>query len=130
MAPRKLADGIVPGMLNVYLLDDPRGLTLIDTGFPRDTPKILAGIGALGRRPEDLRHILLTQAHPDHIGGAAALRARTGAQVYAHGADAEIIEEGGPFRAIRPMSGLRNKLVVALLAARSRAYRPRRSMVC
>ena len=106
---------IIPGLVNVYLLDAPAGLTLIDTGFSRDTPKILAGIGALGRRPEDLRHILLTHAHPDHIGGAAALRARTGAQVYAHGADAAIIQEGGPFRPIRPAPGLRNKLVVAML---------------
>lgn len=117
MAPRKLADDlyILPGLVNVYLLDAPGGLTLIDTGFPRDTPKILAGIEALGRRPEDLRHILLTHAHPDHVGGAAALRARTGARVYAHGADAAIIEDGGPFRPIRPAPGLRNKLVVAML---------------
>ena len=66
MAPTKLIDGLylMPGIVNVYLLDAPGGLTLVDTGFPRDTSKILASIGALGRRPEDLRHIVLTHAHP------------------------------------------------------------------
>ena len=85
MVVTELIDGlyIIPGLVNVYLLNSPGGLTLIDAGFPRDTSKILKGITSIGRNPDDVRHILLTHAHPDHIGGAAALRKRTGAQVYA-----------------------------------------------
>ena len=106
---------IIPGLVNVYLLQSPGGLTLIDTGFARNTAKILEGIRSTGQSPEEVRHILLTHAHPDHIGGAAALQKRTGAQIYAHGADAPIIEAGGPFRPMRAAPGLRNRIVVAVL---------------
>ena len=47
-------------------------------------------IEAIGRRPEDVREILLTHCHDDHRGGAAALVARTGARVLAHRADVPV----------------------------------------
>jgi glyoxylase-like metal-dependent hydrolase (beta-lactamase superfamily II) len=126
MVVTELIDGlyIIPGLVNVYLLNSPGGLTLVDAGFPRDTSKILKGITSIGRNPDDVRHILLTHAHPDHIGGAAALRKRTGAQVYAHSADAPIIETGGPFRPTRAAPGLRNKIVNALLNKLSKPVAP------
>ena len=99
MTAIKLMDGLhrVPGLVNTYLLETAGGLTLIDTGFPRDTAKVIRGMTLTGHRPRDVRPILLTHAHPDHIGGAAALRDATGAQVHAHEIDAPIIEAGERF---------------------------------
>jgi glyoxylase-like metal-dependent hydrolase (beta-lactamase superfamily II) len=42
---------------------------------------------ASGRQPSDVKRILITHAHPDHIGGLAKLQAATGAQVVAHPLD-------------------------------------------
>ncbi|MSQ41216.1 MAG: MBL fold metallo-hydrolase [Dehalococcoidia bacterium] len=66
---------------NVFLLEAPQGLTLVDAGLPGSHGKILRFIGSMGRRPEELRAVIITRSHPDHMGSASALRRRTGAQV-------------------------------------------------
>lgn len=75
--------------VNVYVLDGAAGLVLVDTGWRR--PDVRAALdqalAALGYRAEDLALIVLTHAHPDHCGGAAELRKRSGAPVLLHHAD-------------------------------------------
>lgn len=79
-------------MSNTYLVIEPGGITVIDTGMPGSAAKMLAYIGALGRAREDVRRIVLTHQHVDHAGGAAELAAATGAEVLAHRLDAPAIE--------------------------------------
>jgi glyoxylase-like metal-dependent hydrolase (beta-lactamase superfamily II) len=89
--------GFVPGQ--AYLWDWGAGLTVIDTGGAGSAGAILEAIGAIGRRPEDVREIVLTHFHDDHRGGAAGLAAATRAPVVAHRADAPVIrgdQEGAP----------------------------------
>ena len=59
---------------------------------------IVANIAAAGFAPELLTHILITHAHLGHWGGAAALRERTGAEVWIHALGASSMEsiEGDP----------------------------------
>ena len=78
---------MLPGMVNVYLIAEPDGYVLIDTGFPKSAEKILKGIETVGVAPGQIRHIILTHGHPDHIGSAAALKKATGATVYARSRD-------------------------------------------
>ena len=76
----------------VYLIDDPDGLTIIDTGLNHAAAKILRQLRAAGHKASDVRRILITHAHPDHVGGLPALRAATGAQVIASAGERPVIE--------------------------------------
>ncbi len=79
--------------MHAFLAESDGGeLTLVDTMWEGDGRHVLAAIAALGRRPRDLKHIALTHGHRSHLGGAAALRERTGAKTYAHPAEAGIVE--------------------------------------
>jgi glyoxylase-like metal-dependent hydrolase (beta-lactamase superfamily II) len=83
---------LVPGIrgTNVYLLLG-QSLTLVDSGMPGSAKTILAYIRELGHEPTDLARIVVTHHHLDHVGGMAALKEQTGAQVLAHPADAAFI---------------------------------------
>lgn len=127
MAVKQLADDLylVPGLVNSYLVRTSDGLMLLDTGFPGSTRKILDSVREIGRTPSDVRHIVLTHCHPDHIGNAAALKRETGATVWAHPVDAPLIEAGTTGR--RPMSaspGLRNRILVRLLGGSVKQVEP------
>ncbi|WP_206244843.1 MBL fold metallo-hydrolase [Novosphingobium terrae] len=116
---------LIPGLVNVYILDTQDGLAVIDTGFPGRTPKILAALDAIGKTSADVRHMLLTHCHPDHIGSAAALQRATGATVWAHRLDAPMMEAGTTMR--QPMCaspGWRNRILAKLLAGKVARVEP------
>jgi glyoxylase-like metal-dependent hydrolase (beta-lactamase superfamily II) len=126
MTAKKLVDGLyrIPGLANTYLIDAPEGLTLVDTGFPNGAEKILAAIRQLGRAPSDLRHIILTHAHPDHIGSLAAIVRVAGARTYMHPLDVPIAERGTGFRPLNPAPGLLPGLLFKLFARPNRSVEP------
>jgi glyoxylase-like metal-dependent hydrolase (beta-lactamase superfamily II) len=103
---------VIPtGVVNTFLLDAADGCALIDAGLPDRVDDILRGIAAAGKRPADVRHLIVTHAHPDHIGSLAAVRAATGAAVYCHPADAAIVTAGGGFRPLSASPGVVSWLV-------------------
>lgn len=67
----------------VYLLDGGSEAALIDAGAGTDPERILDNIRADGLDPQHVDKILLTHAHGDHAGGAAALAKACNATVYA-----------------------------------------------
>ena len=76
---------------HAYLWQDPDGLTLIDTGLPGSAPLITEAVGQAGYRPADLRRLVLTHFHADHIGAAAAITGWGEVEVLAHHADVPFI---------------------------------------
>ncbi|MBG0562230.1 MBL fold metallo-hydrolase [Actinoplanes aureus] len=81
-----------------YLWHGPGGLTLIDTSLPGSGPQIAGAIEELGYRRRDLRRLLLTHHHEDHVGSAAEVAAWGDVEVVAHHLDAPVIrgEADGP----------------------------------
>lgn len=80
------------GYVRAFLIEDGQGLTLIDTLLDKNGSLVLEELKAMGRKPQDITRIILTHAHQSHLGGLAALREATGARVYAHEWEADIIE--------------------------------------
>ena len=79
-----------------YLLDDGTQLVLVDTGIPKRGPVFLKALQRLGRKPFDVRHLLITHHHYDHTGNLAWLAEKTDARIYVHPLDAAITRGDAP----------------------------------
>ncbi|MCP4611305.1 MAG: MBL fold metallo-hydrolase [Planctomycetes bacterium] len=77
-----------------HLFTSPKGHILIDAGMPKDGATILENIEKLGFRGRDIRYLLITHAHIDHLGGAAHVVKETGASACIGEADVPIAEHG------------------------------------
>jgi glyoxylase-like metal-dependent hydrolase (beta-lactamase superfamily II) len=76
---------VVPmGFSNAFLIEGDGGLTLIDAGFPDKEAAVFGAIRRLGCSPDQLKHLIFTHGHPDHIGSAATIVRETGARTYMH----------------------------------------------
>jgi glyoxylase-like metal-dependent hydrolase (beta-lactamase superfamily II) len=74
------------GHVNCYLLEDERGVALVDPGMPFESSWEALQRG-LDRAEVPLRRVhtvIATHSHPDHYGGANRVRAETGATVLTH----------------------------------------------
>lgn len=66
----------------VYLLDTGKGLILLDSGYFESVYMVVDRIHRLGFDPKDVKHILLTHWHGDHVNGASALQSLSGAKIW------------------------------------------------
>ena len=80
--------------ISVLLIATPEGHVLIDAATAQAAPAILANLRALGVDPRDVRYLLSSHEHLDHVGGSAQLQAATGAPLYARRAGVAALRRG------------------------------------
>lgn len=78
---------------NVYLIATDQ-LVMIDAGFGANPQAVIQNITESSLDPADLKTIILTHCHIDHIRGAAWFRECFGAQIVMHELDADVVEQG------------------------------------
>jgi glyoxylase-like metal-dependent hydrolase (beta-lactamase superfamily II) len=93
------------GYVSAYLIAADE-VTVIDSGLPKRSDRILQAVRDAGRTPDDVKHIALTHHHVDHTGSLAALLKATSALAYIHPLDAPIV------RGEKPAPGP-NKTIIA-----------------
>ena len=106
VAPFRIVGNIYyVGALNIasYLIATPQGHILIDSGMTEMHDAITSGVERLGFAVSDIRILLASHAHFDHIEGHALMQRRTGAQVMAMMGDAEALEGGHDTSALGAM---------------------------
>jgi glyoxylase-like metal-dependent hydrolase (beta-lactamase superfamily II) len=70
--------------VNWYLVEAEQGLTIVDAGVPSSWDSLQRVLGEIGRKASEVRALVLTHAHFDHIGFAERARRELGVPVYVH----------------------------------------------
>jgi metallo-beta-lactamase class B len=78
-----------------YLIVTPAGSILIESTIEPNVDLIARNVASLGFTIRDVKYLLTTQAHFDHVGGHARMKKSSGAQVIVSEADAPVVEGGG-----------------------------------
>ena len=80
--------------VNWYVVDDGGQLTIVDAGADGYWPELDRVLADMGRSREDVRSLILTHGHVDHVGFAERLRVESGTRVWVHEADEEMVRSG------------------------------------
>lgn len=91
---------------NWYLVEDGDAITIVDCGFPRSWTGLQSALSEIGRSSGDVAAVLLTHAHPDHIGFAERARAQWHLPVWLHERDRSLSRH--PFNYEKEHSPLRH----------------------
>ena len=108
--PFRIIDNIywVGSTFGSYLINTPEGHILHDTGSNEMHDVIVANVEKLGFDVQDIKIMISSHAHWDHVQGHRLMQQLTGAQVIALGGDAEALESGvdnsaGGFPGLEPV---------------------------
>ena len=96
--PHRIADNLYyvgSRGLSTYLITTSEGHILINASFDRTVPIIRANVENLGFKCSDVKILLTSHAHDDHVGGTALVKELTGAKVFVMQGDEKVLESGG-----------------------------------
>jgi glyoxylase-like metal-dependent hydrolase (beta-lactamase superfamily II) len=96
----------VGDLVNSYaLVEDDGAVTLVDVGLRRGFRRIRAALHSIGVKPGDVRRVVVTHAHRDHVGSLTKMIAATGADVAVHEREAPYLRDGRAPRTARGRGG-------------------------
>lgn len=81
--------------LACYLIVTPKGNILINTGLASSADMIKSSVEKLGFKMKDIKILLTTQCHYDHVAAMASIKKSTGAAMMVNKDDAPVLAEGG-----------------------------------
>ncbi len=90
--------------VNWYLVEADDGLTIVDAGVPVSWSSLQEALRMLGRPASDVRALVLTHAHFDHVGFAERARTELDVPVYVHEDDAPLARHPLQYTHDRPRS--------------------------
>ena len=97
----------IPRFVTSYILVGDT-LTLIDTGVASTAPEIFAYVESIGRKSEEIAHVLLTHSHFDHIGGNGLIAERAGPEFLGPELERRMIEDLDYQHSVRPVGRMRD----------------------
>jgi metallo-beta-lactamase class B len=86
-----------------FLIVTPQGNILINSTYERNVPVIQKSVEQLGFKFSDIKILLGSHAHADHMEGDALVKQLTGAQVMAMAEDVPLLEQMKPAGKARPV---------------------------
>ncbi len=89
-------DTIPVGICNCFLLWGDKGIVLIDAGAINQSQSFDDGLLRLGVSATDVKAVVITHGHADHVGTAAYIKSRTKAPFIVHRRDAPWLSHSRP----------------------------------
>jgi glyoxylase-like metal-dependent hydrolase (beta-lactamase superfamily II) len=98
-------------LVNCYLVEEGGEVTIVDAGVPGYYSDLLSELAAMGRTIDDVRALVLTHGHSDHLGFAERVRGEHGVTVSVHEQDAALARGEVP----NPSAGMGERRLGSLL---------------